>query len=74
MDARLKSAVESACEGAIPVPLRYEMRGGGMAVLVPIILHQDGRRHGEFPAGIEFEMVVFDAYGNEVKRTCKVFR
>lgn len=74
MNARLKAAVDNACAGAIPVPIRYEMPGGGMAVLVPSILHQDGARHGQFPLGIEFDLVVFDAMGDEVSRRSKVYR
>lgn len=74
MNSRLKAAIEAVCDGAIPIPIRYEMPGGGMAVLVPTILYQDGRRHGEFPVGIEFEMIVLDAMGDVVSKKDKVYR
>lgn len=72
MSPRLKSAVEGICEGALPLPMRFEMRGGGMAVLVPTIMDMNG--HGNFPPAIEFELVVLDAMGDIVSRKTKKYR
>jgi hypothetical protein len=72
MNKRLKSAAEGICEGAVQMPMKFEMKGGGLAVFMPVSVLSAG--HGKFPADVEFELTILDAMGDVVSTQTRTYR